>query len=215
MIGIKAKKRQQTGKSSRNSDTLPAVLYGPGIENVSLEINKKDFNKLFNEVGETLIDLEVDGSKYSVLIYDTQTNPMTSEITHVDFYQPNLKEEVETDVAIELIGEAPALKLGGTLITNMKELTIKALPKDLPNKIKIDVSSLNTFEDAITIKDIVVPSGVKIVGNLDEIVVQVVEPEKVEEELAKPIEEIDKEPEKAGEKKEEEEELPAAEEEKK
>ncbi len=200
MISLKAKNRK--GKISE-SGLLPAILYGPGIESISLEVDKKEFDKTFKEVGETLIDLDVEGNKYSVLIYDTQTDPMTSETIHIDFYQPNLKEEVETEVPLELVGEAPALKLGGTLITNMKELTVKALPKDLPNKIKIDVGSLATFEDSITVKDIIVPAGVKIIDNPEEIVVQVVEPEKVEEELAKPIEEIEKEPEKAGEKKEE------------
>ncbi len=209
MISIKAKNRK--GKISE-SGFLPAVLYGPGIENISLEVDKKEFDKMFKEVGETLIGLDVDGKTYSVLIYDTQTDPMTMQTMHVDFYQPNLKEEVETEVPLELTGEAPALKLGGTLITNMKELTVKALPKDLPNKIRIDVSSLMTFEDAITVKDIIVPAGVKIIDHPEEIVVQVVEPEKVEEELAKPIEEVEKEPEKAGEKKEEE--APAPEEEK-
>jgi large subunit ribosomal protein L25 len=205
MISLKAKNRKEKGKNSRKEEgLLPAVLYGPGIESISLLINKKDFDKIYKEVGETLIDIDVDGSTYSVLIYDTQFDPMTSEVMHVDFYQPNLKEEVETEVPLELSGEAPALKLGGTLITNMKELAIKALPKDLPSKIKIDVSSLKTFEDVITIKDIIIPKGVKVLGNLEDVVVQVVEPEKVEEELAKPIEEVTKEPEKAGEKKEEE-----------
>ena len=177
---------------------IPAVLYGSDVENMSLEIDRKSFEKVFKDVGETLIDLEVDGKKYSALIYDTQVNPLTQELIHVDFYQPNLKEEVETEVPIELIGEAPALKLGGTLIMNMKEISVSALPKDLPSKIIIDVSVLNTFEDAITVKDIKLPAGVTIeIDNPEEIIVQVVEPENVEEELAKPIEDVNKEPEKA------------------
>jgi len=204
MISIKAKNRTEKGDLSRNG-ILPAVLYGPGIESVSLSIDKKEFDKMFKEVGETLISLDVEGKTYSVLIYDTQVDPMTLETIHVDFYQPNLKEEVETEVPLELFGDAPALKLGGTLIANMKELGIKALPKDLPSKIRIDVSSLNTFEDVIMAKDIVLPAGVKIAGNPEEIIVQVVEPEKVEEELSKPIEELNKEPEKAGEKEKKEE----------
>jgi large subunit ribosomal protein L25 len=205
MISIKAKNRTEKGDLSRNG-VLPAVLYGPGIESVSLSIDKKEFDKMFKEVGETLVSLDVEGKTYSVLIYDTQVDPMTLETTHVDFYQPNLKEEVETEVPLELFGDAPALKLGGTLIANMKELGIKALPKDLPSKIRIDVSSLNTFEDVIMAKDIALPAGVKIAGNPEEIIVQVVEPEKVEEELSKPIEDLNKEPEKAGEKEKKEEE---------
>lgn len=209
MTSLTAKLRKQKG--STNGEMIPAVLYGSEVENISLEIDKKSFSKVFKDVGETLIDLEVEGKKYSVLIHDTQVNPLTQELIHVDFYQPNLKEEVETEVPLELIGEAPALKLGGTLIMNMKEISVKALPKDLPSKIIIDVSALNTFEDAITAKDIKLPNGVTIeIENPEEIIVQVVEPEDVEEELAKPIEDVDKEPEKSAPKKEE----PAAEEDK-
>jgi large subunit ribosomal protein L25 len=207
MTSLTAKLRKQKGaalKAGEIAEIVPAVLYGSGIENISLEIDKKSFLKIFREVGETLIDLDVEGKKYSVLIHDTQVQPLTQELIHVDFYQPNLTEEVETEVPIELVGEAPALKLGGTLIVNMKEISVKALPKDLPSKIIIDVSSLITFEDAITAKDIKLPAGVTIeIENPDEVIVQVVEPENVEEELAKPIEDVNKEPEKAASKKEE------------
>ncbi|MCK9446408.1 50S ribosomal protein L25 [bacterium] len=203
MTSLTAKLRKEKGVSE--AGMIPAVLYGSGVENTPLEIDKKSFSKVFRDVGETLIDLEVEGKKYSVLIHDTQANPLTSELIHVDFYQPNLKEEVETEVPIELIGEAPALKLGGTLIMNMKEISVKALPKDLPSKIIIDVSSLNTFEDAITAKDIKLPTGVTIeIENPEEVIVQVVEPEDIEEELAKPIEDVNKEPEKAAAPKKEE-----------
>jgi len=207
MTSLTGKLRGEKGamlKAGEIAEMIPAVLYGSEIKNISLEIDRKAFSKVFKDVGETLIDLELEGKKYSVLIHDTQVNPLTQELIHVDFYQPNLKEEVETEVPIELIGEAPALKLGGTLIVNMKEISVRALPKDLPSKITIDVSVLNTFEDAITAKDIKLPAGVTIeIENPGEVIVQVVEPEDVEEELAKPIEDVNKEPENAAPKKEE------------
>lgn len=208
MTSLTAKLRKQKStallKSGEIAEIIPAVLYGADIENMSLEIDRKSFAKVFKDVGETLIDLDVEGKKYSVLIHDTQVNPLTQDLIHVDFYQPNLKEEVETEVPIELVGEAPALKLGGTLIVNMKEISVRALPKDLPSKIIIDVSSLATFEDEITAKDIKLPQGVTIeIENPEEVIAQVVEPENVEEELAKPIEDVNKEPEKAAPKKEE------------
>jgi large subunit ribosomal protein L25 len=208
MTSLKAKLRKVKGtayRAAQEEESIPAVLYGPEIESLSLEVDRKEFEKVYKEVGETLIDLEVEGKKYSVLIHDEQVHPLSQQLLHVDFYQPNLKEVVETEVPLELVGEAPALKLGGTLIANMKEIPVSALPKDLPSKIVIDVSSLATFEDAITVADIKLPAGVTIeIENPEEIIVQVMEPEKIEEELAKPIEDVDKEPEKAGEKKEEE-----------
>ncbi|GMX58792.1 MAG: hypothetical protein MCSN_4460 [Candidatus Microsyncoccus archaeolyticus] len=187
MLKIEAKIRNNKHVDEGN---VPAVLYGPGLENIILQVEKNAFDKVFKEAGETLIDLKVGEKVYSVLIYDTQKHPYTGELIHIDFYQPNLKEEVETEVPLEIEGEAPAVKnLGGTLITNIKELSVKALPKDLPNKIKINVDNLNTFEDFILVKDIKMPTGVVVLDNPEEIVVQVVEPEKVEEELAKPLEE--------------------------
>lgn len=186
MISLKAKTR--IGKKTEDN-SIPAILYGPGIKNIMLQVNKQEFEKLYDIAEETLFSLNVDSKEYPVLIYDTQQDPLTLDYIHVDFYQPNLKEEVETEIELEIVGEAPAVKnLGGTLITNIKEITIKALPKDIPNSLKIDVSGLNTFEDHILIKDIKVPAGVKVMADPEEIVVQVTEPEKVDEELAKPIE---------------------------
>ncbi len=184
---------------------IPAVLYGPGIENVSLEIDKKVIEKMYKEVGETLIDLDVEGKKYNVLVHETQVDPITLELIHVDFYQPNLEEETEADVHLEIIGTSPAVKLGGTMISNMREVTVKALPKNLPSKIEVDVSELKEMGDSITIGSIKTPEGVKVVfDDPEEIVIQILEPEDVEKELAEPIEEIDKEPEKVETKKKEE-----------
>jgi len=208
MTSLKAKLRKAKGtayRAAQKEELIPAVLYGPGIETISLEVDRKDFEKVYKDVGETLIDLDVEGKEYSVLIHDEQVHPLSQALLHVDFYQPNLKEVVETEVPLELVGEAPALKLGGTLIANMKEIPVSALPKDLPSKIVVDVSSLMTFEDSITVKDIKVPAGVTIeIEDPEEIIVKVMEPENVDEELAKPIEDVNKEPEKAVEKKEEE-----------
>jgi large subunit ribosomal protein L25 len=186
MITLKAKIR--TGKDY-DEGSIPAILYGPGLENVMIQINRKDFEKAYEVVEETLMTLEVDGKNYSVLIYDMQQDPVSLDFIHVDFYQPNLKAEVETEIELEIVGEAPAVKnLGGTLITNIKHIKVKALPKDIPNKLKIDVSGLNTFEDHILIKDIKVPAAVKVMDDAEEIVVQVTHPENVDEELAKPVE---------------------------
>lgn len=187
MLNLEAKTRNDKNIEPGN---IMAVLYGPEIKNMHLQVQKNDFEKVFKEAGETLVNLKVGNDFYSVLIYDTQKDPYTGELIHIDFYKPNLKEEVETDVILEIEGEAPAVKnLGGTLITNIKELNIKALPDNLPNKIVINVSNLNTFDDFILVKDIKIPKGVIVLDNPEEIVVQVVEPENVEEELAKPVKE--------------------------
>ncbi|GAI04247.1 unnamed protein product, partial [marine sediment metagenome] len=104
-------------------------------------------------------------------------------------------------------GEAPALKdLGGTLVRNIHEVEVKALPQNLPHEIKVNIDKLKTFKDNILIKDLVIAKEVKIQRDSEEIVALVTEPEKVEEELEKPVEEKVEEVEKVEEKREEEEE---------
>jgi len=201
MTNLKAKIRK--GKVSEPG-IIPAVLYGPGIENVSLEIDKKVIEKMYKEVGETLIDLDVEGKTYNVLVHETQVDPLTLELIHVDFYQPNLEEKTEADVNLEIVGTAPAVKFGGTMISNMRQVTVKALPKDLPSKIEVDVSGLSEIGDYIAIKDLKVGDGVEVVfDDPEEIVIQIVEPEDVDKELSEPIKEIDKEVEKVETKEEE------------
>jgi large subunit ribosomal protein L25 len=194
MITLKAEIRKETGKKVKNlraKGILPGVLYGPKTESQSLEISQKDFEKVYQEAGESsLISLEAGGKKYLVLIHQLQFNPLTLAPTHVDLFQPSLKEEITAKVPLVFEGEAPAVKeLGGTFVKDISEIDVKALPQNLPHEIRVDISSLLTFENSISIKDLKLPEGVKALRGLDDIVAKVSSPEKVEEELEKPIEE--------------------------
>ena len=187
MLSLVAKTRKIAGKkvkSLRKEGVLPAVLYGPKIKNENLEVNLKEFEKVYQEAGEsTLISLEVAGKKkYLVLVHDLKREPIKDTPLHVDFYQPSLEEKIEVKVPVILEGEAPAVKnLGGTLIKNIAEVEVKALPQNLPKEIKVNVGGLKTFEDNILIKDLKVGEGVEILKDAEEIVAQVTPPEKVEE----------------------------------
>jgi len=209
MIILKAKKRDKLAKKVkeiRNRGGLPAVLYGPKIKNQSIEINLKEFKKTFKEAGESsLISLEIDNKKFPVLVHEIKRDSLTGEPTHIDFYQPILTERVRVAVPLIFEGMAPAVKeLGGTLVREIQEIEVEALPEKLPHEIKINVESLKTFEDEILIKDLNLPQDVKVLRSSDDIVALVVPPTKVEEELEKPIEEKVEEVEKAEEKKEKE-----------
>ena len=212
MLSISAKIRKEKGrktKTLRLKGVLPAVLYGPKIKNLSLEVDSKEFEKVFEEGGESsLVSLEVKGEKkkFMVLIHDISRDPLSSDILHVDFYQPSLEKEIEVRVPIVFEGEAPAVKnLSGTLVKSIAEAEVRALPQHLPKEIKVNVDSLETFEDDILIKDLKVEKEVKIIGNPQDVVAHVVPPEKVEEELEKPIEEKVEEVEKIEKEKKEEE----------
>ena len=178
----------------RNKESIPGVLYGPGMENIVLEVDSKEFMKAYEDAGESsLINLEpFEGSeKYLVLIHDTQRDPLTGNIIHIDFYQPDLKKEVEVEVPLRFTGEAPAVKeLGGTLVRNFLEVEVSALPEKLPYDIEVNVDKLVTFDDIVTIADLVVPEGVEILKESDEIIA-LVTPIVVEEEPEPNEEDVD------------------------
>jgi len=223
MLSLSAKIRKDFGKkvkTLRKRGIKPSVLYGPKIKiTQSLELDEKEFEKVYQEAGESsLISLEVAGpkgkqasygagkkEKYPVLIHEIDRNPLTEKPIHVDFYQPSLEEEITAKVQLVFEGEASAVKeSGGTLVKNISELEVKALPQKLPHEIKVDISQLKTFEDNILIKDLELPEGVKISRAPEEILAFVAQPEKIEEELVKPIEEKVEEVEKVEKKKKEE-----------
>lgn len=180
---------------------IKAVVYGPGVENANIVIEEKEFIKVFRKAGESsLIELVVEkatadggapskgGEKRPVLVHEIQKDPVSDLIIHVDFYQADLKEEVQVAVPFVFEGVAPAEKeLGGTLNKNMLEIEVKAMPLNLPHEIKVDVSGLKTFEDHILVKDLVMPKDVVVLKNPDEIVASVLAPVKVEEQLAAEI----------------------------
>lgn len=221
MLEISAKLRKISGKkvkSLREEGFLPAVLYGPGIENKPLQVDLSEFEKVFKETGEnTLVGLSLEKEKkYMVLIHNIKKDPLTDIPLHVDFYQPALDKKIEGEIPIILEGESPAVKsLGGTLIKNIAEIKVRALPQDLPKEFRIDINNLKKFEDCVMVKDLKVPQGVEILREPNEILVQAIPPEKVEEELAKPIEEKVEDVEKIEKEKKEETEVEGASKEKK
>jgi len=189
MVLLKAKTRDKASRkahSIRKQGFIPAVLYGAEIKNLSIEIDKKEFEDVYREAGESsLISLEIEGKKFSVLIHQIARDPIAGEFLHVDFYHPSSKKKVEAEIPLIFEGEAPAVKeLGGTLEKALQTIEVKGLAQDLPREIKINVENLKTFEDRILIKDLEIPERVEILKNSDEIVVHVTPPGKVAEELA-------------------------------
>ena len=185
---------------------MPAILYGPGVKNLSLQIDEKEFEKIYQEAGaSSLIFLEIGAEKFQVLVHEIQRDPLSNNFIHIDFYQPSLKEETEAKIPLVFEGEAPAVKeLSGTLVKHIQEIEVKALPQNLPHEIKVNIEGLKTFEDNVLVKDLPAPEGVKILKEPEEIVASVAPLKKVEEELEKPIEEKVEDVEKAGEKEKEE-----------
>lgn len=166
-------------------DSIPAVVYGKGVENKSLKLKKNELDKAFAAAGESnLISLDFGSGAVKVLVKEIQRDVMKNTITHVDFYQVNMSEKITAEIPFHFIGEAKAIKeLGGVLIKDMDHLEVECLPGDLVDHIDIDISVLKTFDDAIRINDLVMPKGIVAASHTNEMIAAVREP-KVEVEVA-------------------------------
>ncbi len=182
ILKLNVLERNVSGKALgklRADGFIPAVRYGHGKDPMNLMVRYIDFAKLYKAAGEsTLVELSFDGKKtINTLIHDVQIDPLSGRFTHIDFYQVNMDEEIETDVALEFVGEAPAVKaLGGVLIRNLDEVKVKCLPKNLPHSFGIDLTLLKDFDSQIKVSDISLPVGVVILDTPEAIVATVMRP---------------------------------------
>lgn len=184
-INLTASLRQ--GALADKKEMIPAVIYGSGVENMSLNLKRPEFETVFSKSGESgLISLKLDnGQEYPVIVKDLQMDPIKQRIIHVDFFKVNMNEKVVAEVALEFIGEAPAVKsAGGIVVHNFDTLEIECLPNDLIQHIDVDLSKLVEIGDAITIGDITLPEGVVFTHDAEEMVVHVIEPKKTIEDAA-------------------------------
>ena len=166
-MDLVAQKREIFGKKTntlRKQGLVPAELYGRGVPNLHLSISIKELNKVLREAGEnTLINVVIEEEKpRPALIYSIQSDHLRDEILQVDLYQVRMDEKIEAKVPIEFLGEAPAIKVGGVLVKSMQEIEVVALPADLPRKIEVSISGMETIGQSIYVKNLNVPSGVTI-----------------------------------------------------
>lgn len=154
---LTTQKREKTGKANkglRNNRELPAVIFGKGMESINVSVGYNDFVKVYSEAGETeLIDLKMDKDNYKVLVKDVQINPITDEYIHAGFYKPNLKEKIEVAIPLVLEGEEDnvLIKSGDAVaITLYQEITVSALPTDLPKEFIVNVAELKEIGATIT-----------------------------------------------------------------
>ncbi|MEK7116683.1 MAG: 50S ribosomal protein L25 [Patescibacteria group bacterium] len=187
-ITLKADKRQKIGKleSLRKTGLMPAVYYGHKKESTPIQIKKNEFLKAWKNAGEsTVIKLDTADGELEALIHDVDLDPITDEPRHADFYIFEKGHEVEIAVPLEFIGISPAVKdLGGVLMKILHEIKVKAEPSNLPHQIEVDISPITELEGQILAKDIVMPKGVELMENPEEVIVTVATPkaeEKVEE----------------------------------
>ncbi|MEI8123962.1 MAG: 50S ribosomal protein L25 [bacterium] len=180
MLTLKVEKRDPKASLStiRKAGKMPAVFYGKKEASTPIMLSYAIFEKTLKEAGEsTILHLEGDGIDVDVLIHEVDLNPVTDKPRHADFYAIEKGKKLEIKIPLEFIGVAPAVKdLGGILVKVMHEIEISALPKDLPQKLEVDISSLVAFDSVLTAKDIKLPEGVELKVKLEDIIASIYEP---------------------------------------
>lgn len=177
-VKLEVSKRTGSGAAVRSKGGIPAVVYGPKQEPVSIAVDKVLFEKTLKEAGEsTVLMLSGIGQEMEVLIHEVAFNAQKGGIEHVDFYAIEKGKEITVDVPLEFEGEAPALKLGGSLTKVLHEVEVVCQPSALPKHILVDLSTLVDLTSAIHVRDLVAPQGVTIENSKDDVVVLVQEAE--------------------------------------
>ena len=157
-IKINGSKRESVGKSSakvlRNAGKVPCVVYG-GEKPVHFSADEISFSKLVYTPNAHTVAISFDGeSEINAIIQDIQFHPVSEKILHIDFLQLFEGKEVTMTIPVKYEGNAPGVRNeGGILSKNKRKLSVRALPKDLPDYIKADISNLN-LNDKITISDV-------------------------------------------------------------
>jgi large subunit ribosomal protein L25 len=175
----------------RRQGLVPGVVYSGGAEARPFEVPAREVRTVLGE-GHALFDLEIDGSKaVPVVVKEQQLHPLRGELEHIDLQEVKLDEQIQAEVAVELEGAdiAPGVKEGGVLEHVTREVTVEALPTDIPERIVADVSEMQ-INDTVPLSAVAVPQGVRLVAeDLDEITIATLSPPRVEEVVEPTVEE--------------------------
>lgn len=191
-VKLAAERRTAVGRSAvrklKAAGSVPAIIYGAKDKAEPLQISRRDINALLSHAsGENiLVELEIagDGKNRLALVQEVQHSPVGGAILHVDFHAVSMDEQIEAEVPVEPTGIANGVKnFGGLLEQNIRALAIECLPRDLPDKITVDISALN-IGDSIHVRDLVLPEGVQTRIHSELTVFSVVPPTVEEEPVA-------------------------------
>ena len=194
-------------KQLRRQGIVPAVIYGPDFETLPISLDHKLLRQLLLHAGGTqLIELNVDGQAIPTLAREVQRDSIKGDILHVDFYRVAMDRLIRAEIPLLIVGENPMVGREAILIHPLTSVEVEALPANLPPHIDIDISVLTQIGDQIVIGDLVLPRGVTVHANADELVAKLDYPHLAAEEEEPMFVEASTEPERIKPKREEEEE---------
>ena len=195
-VSLRAEQRDLVGtrpaKRLRGAGKVPAVLYGRGLDPLTLTVDRRDlYAALHTDAGaNALINLEVEGTKkpYLTVAREIQRHPVRGEIAHLDFISISLDEKITAEVGIEFLGTPDAVKEEGALVETIRNsVMVEALPLDIPAHIQLDISGM-ALHDTLKVADLPAIDGVEYVDDPDASVVTVIIPRIVEPEEPEPAE---------------------------
>ncbi len=184
----------RTTRRLRRAGFVPGVVYGAGSDARPFQVAEREARNVLVH-GGALIDVEIEGQKaVPAVIKEQQRDPVRGDLIHLDLLEVKLDEKIEAEVAIELLGteDAPGVKEGGVLEHVTHEVTISALPTEIPESIPADVSGM-VIGDTLQLESVLAPEGVEFVlgedQSADEITIATLNPPRVEEEPEPELEE--------------------------
>ncbi|MHB8066743.1 MAG: 50S ribosomal protein L25 [Desulfobaccales bacterium] len=191
-IVLKAANRDMAGKKAsalRRQGKLPAVLYGHRIETTPILLDAYEGTQTLSYLtSSTLVTIDLDGKQYLAQVREKQRDFIKNRLMHVDFQIVSLTEKMRIKVGIELTGTAPAVKnFNAELHTGLTAIEVECIPEDMPKRIVIDISGLTEIGDSVRVRDVVLSDQVKILADLEEVIVVAAAPRKEEISAEAPV----------------------------
>jgi len=187
-VELRAERREVLGKKVRflrRKGLVPANLYGPGLDSMALQLPAKATELALRRISSsTLVPLAVEGEPTRrVLVRDIQRHPTGEQVLHLDLFAVSMSETMRTAVSLHFLGEAPAVaQFDGTLLHNVDSVEVEALPSDLPPRIPVDLSALDTLQAVIHASDLTIPDKVTLLTPPETVIVSVAPPRLAAEE---------------------------------
>jgi large subunit ribosomal protein L25 len=173
-VVLAARSRQSNGSGAarkiRRAGRIPGVLYGRSGKAISIDLDALEFTNGVRNISEsTIVKVEVDGKAYDAFVKDTQRNIVDGNILHVDFYEVESGVILRARVTINLKGNAIGVREGGVLEFPLHEIEVECLPKDLPERIEVDISNLGVNQ-SIHVRNLVLSDAVRVISAADQVI---------------------------------------------
>lgn len=181
----------RTSRRLRRSGRVPGVVYSGGSEARPFQVAEREVRAVLAG-GQALFDLELEGAKrVPVVVKEQQLHPVRDSLQHIDLQEVKLDEAIQAEVAVELEGAevSPGVKEGGVLEHVTREITVEALPTEIPERLVADVSAME-INDTLQLSTVAVPEGVTLIAeDPEEVTIATLSPPRVEEEPEPAVEE--------------------------